>query len=52
MAKKKVEDIKPLSKIEVDIFMCRIQGALIEKDYDRIKKIQNEIKERLDELRK
>ena len=48
MARKKV---KPLSKVEVDIFMCRLQGALYEKDTERIDKILGEVRARVKELK-
>ncbi len=48
MARKK---IKPLSKVEVDIVMCRLQGALYEKDTERIDKILGEVRARVKELK-
>ncbi len=48
MTRKKV---KPLSKAEVDIFMCRLQGALYEKDIERIDKILGEVRARVKELK-
>jgi hypothetical protein len=47
-----MEKIEPICKAEVDIYMCRIQGALLEGDTERVKKIQSEIRERLNELKK
>ena len=46
------EKIRPLSDAEYDIWMCRLQGAVFEEDFERIEKIQIEIKERIKELKK
>ncbi|MFX0132097.1 MAG: hypothetical protein ACFFDN_00495 [Candidatus Hodarchaeota archaeon] len=43
---------KPITKAEVDIFMCRLQGAIYEEDKKRIEKILKEIKEREKEANK
>ena len=48
MAKNKV---KPLSKAECDILVCRLQGALYEGDQKRIGKILEEVKKRVKELK-
>ena len=36
-----------LSEAEIDIFMCRLSAALQEDNIEKIKQIQNEIRERL-----
>ena len=48
MAKNKV---KPLTKAECDILVCRLQGALYEGDKKRIDKILEEVKKRVKELK-
>ena len=48
MAKTKV---KPLSKTECDILVCRLQGALYEGDQKRIEKILEEVRKRVKELK-
>ncbi len=48
MAKNKV---KPLSKAECDILVCRLQGALYEGDKKRIETILEEIRKRVKELK-
>lgn len=43
--------VKPLTKAECDILVCRLQGALYEGDIKRIEKILGEVKERVKELK-
>ncbi len=45
------QKIKHLSKAEVDIIMCRLQGAVYENDKERINKILKEIRKRVKELK-
>ena len=43
-------EVKPITEAEIDIFMCRLQGALYENDKERIKEILQEIRERVKEV--
>lgn len=46
-----MEKTKPLSKVEVDIFMCRLQSAMYENNKEKIKYIIKEAKNRVKELK-
>ena len=46
-----MEKIRPLSDIEVSIYVCRLQGAIYENNKDKINEILDEIKERVKELK-
>ncbi len=43
--------VKPLTKAECDILVCRLQGAMYEKDKERIDKILGEVRARIKELK-
>ena len=45
------EECNPLSKVEVDIIMCRLQGAVYEDDKNKIENILIEVRERVKELK-
>lgn len=43
-------EVKPITEAEIDIFMCRLQGAIWEEDREKIDKIIEEIKARVKEV--
>ena len=48
----KMEEIKPLSDAEMDIMMCRLQGAVFDNNKEKINQIIKEAQNRVKELKK
>ena len=46
-----MEKIKDLSDVEVDVIMCRLQGAVYEEDREKIEEILVEVRARIKELK-
>jgi hypothetical protein len=44
------EEVKPITDAEIDIFMCRLQGAIWEENREKIAEIIEEIKARKKEI--
>ena len=44
------EEVKPITEAEIDIIMCRLQGAIWEEDREKIDEIIEEIKARKKEI--
>lgn len=38
----------PISQIEIDIIMCRLREYVYEKDFEKIRELQKEVRERLE----
>ena len=46
-----MEEVKPLSKFEVDVIMTRLQGAVYENNKEKIEQILKEVRNRVKELK-
>lgn len=46
-----INKIEPLTKVEVDIVMCRLQSAVWDENQEKIEQILKEVRKRVKELK-